>query len=163
MKMLDKSVLESLGMKYSTFLPYGTDIRGLSFLNGFSFYHRNYYYIMQGKFPYMDAKKLWDSGITKQLSIREDGIGPLDPTSRITSDAYQTIVEREALAWWKADPKPKTSSELNSELNAIKDKMMEEDISLWYLKEYHIDTDEGLMYMINYLKEKDIHSVWNFE
>jgi len=164
MKMLDKSVLESLGMKYPTFLPYGTDIRGLSFLNGFSFYHRNYYYVMQGKFPYTDARKLFDSGISKRLAIREAGMGNgIDPEKWITSDAYQAIIEKEVLEWWQADPKPKSHDEFEAEINDLKDKMMKEDISLWYLKEYHIDTDEGLMYMINYLKEKDIHSVWSFE
>jgi hypothetical protein len=164
MQRLDKSILEGLGLSRPRVLPYAPADQDIMFLNGFAFHHRNYYYAMEGKFPLKHAQLLWDGGHSQLLAIREDGHGNGgEPLQFATSDAYEAQVWAMGQEWMSkrgwADREAVGS--LDAKAIELKRLLLQDAPETFFLEQYHIDTSDGLIFMIKYIQSENIRTEWN--
>lgn len=135
-------------------LPYPTK-RDIRFVNGFSVYHsETYYWIICGIFPVHIAKEIQVKA--DELEIRLHGCNTNEDIDRWLTHPKLEAFQREYI-------KGSTSLELNEFVESceeIRDDCLKNDYDNCYVEYYHIDTLEGLKYVLDIIRKNDIHTTW---
>lgn len=146
-------IIELMGGKKCE-LPYNQGavrigIPQIYFYNGFCIYFSGtYYFIIKGNFPAKIAEKISEKAI--ELKIRIDG-GCADWTvlSRLTHDRLKDI--------------PfdiNNVDDFKRKRNEIEEDVLNNDYDNCYVETYHIDTVDGLKYVLDIIKENNITTEW---
>lgn len=135
-------------------LPYPTkmDVR---FANGFSVCHSDtYYWIIKGVFPLHIAREIQKKA--EELSIRIHG-GHWDweidkfLTHKNIESFQREYLQREVSL---------NLNEFTKECERIREDCIKNDYENCYIKYYHIDTLEGLRYVLDIIRQNNIYTNW---
>lgn len=119
------------------------------FYNGFCLYFSGtYYFVISGRFPAKIADEISKRAI--ELNIRIDG-GCEDWTveSRITHDRLKCL----KYDWSNVE-------ECTANYKRIREDVIINDYENCYVETYHIDTVDGLKYVLDVIKENKIKTEW---
>jgi len=155
-----KLLLSRVGVNFDD-IPYppSSDTKEVGFINGFAIYFYNYYFVLRGKFPALDAIKVYEEA-SKSLKIRAHGHGGgVDPRPWLTSDEWKLAMKPmfDELVRRK---KTETQEAIDADFEVRRKAAVDEKLEKAYLEIYHIDNSEGMLYMIDYIKNHNIHTIW---
>lgn len=145
-----KSVFEYLGIKKVDSFP----IQDIGCFNGFFIYPKSNYWVVIGKMPLKYANELYK--FRSILSIRVAG-GHNDnkPIDFCTSDEYEEFKQEQTGLL------PLISFEdFSNRIKNKKEQLMNENIDKFYINKYHIDELQGLVKIIEVIKEYNIITNW---
>lgn len=135
-------------------LPYPTK-KDIRFANGFCVYHSGRdYWVITGKFPLNIADEISKKAI--DLSIRVNG-GRCD-------DAITDFINHKKLDDYVSNyiqSKDKMGlSDFVCKCESIKEEVLKNDYENCYISYYHIDTLDGLKYVLDIIRSNNIYTKW---
>ena len=151
--------MKSLGIKFDRHLPYEErdGVKNIGMCNGFFIYCKSYYYIVSGKIPFEMANYIFKNYDNKKFQIRVQGNSEKSkPDEWKTSDEYKEYVQNYLDSHDIMD-------DFEGYAKIMKDKkaeLLENNSEEFYIEYYHIDTNEGLKVVIDYIKENNIRTIW---
>lgn len=149
-------LLEKSGVRFPSHLPYPAFYNhgSVGIINGFYMYHKNYYFVLNGKFPFTDAMKIYDT-VNKDWEIRATGNG-----NNISPAGYETCDEWEIRAKAFMDSTSVIlGAGIEKQLTELKEEIFSKNPET-YIETYHIDTIDGLLYMVDYIRNNNLVTVW---
>jgi hypothetical protein len=151
--------MKSLGINFNRHKPYGEDScnKNIGILNGFFIYCRSYYYVVSGKIPFEMADYIFNNYNNDKFKIRVQGNAEsYTPEKAKTCDEFEDYINN----YTDTHDIMKDVEGFGKVIENKKKELFNTIPEKFYIEFYHIDTEEGLKIVVDYIKNNNIKTEW---
>jgi len=158
-----KLLLEQFGVTFPNNLPYPSDTyySSIGFYKGFCVYFKNYYYVITGAFQLSKIQPLYENReFIKHLEIRPAGLfWDTNPAAHAQHKTWDKLTE-DFLGKWLTIEDAADRKALENKITKAHEDLIFNEPGNCFLHMYHIDTIEGVIYMLKHISSEQPPTVW---